>query len=237
MIEAEGRVVMVSGANRGLGAAVARKLHAQGYSLSLGARRLESLEQATVGWDEARVLRHRYEAEERDTHAAWVAATVARFGRLDALVNNAGISAWHAVGDDDESELDRMWAVNVKAPLSMIRLALPHLRRAGSGRVINLASLSGKRVRNSNVGYAMTKFAVVALSHATRQEGWNDGVRCTVVCPGFARTEMTEYVKTFPREAMIDPDDLAELVATAIALPNSASVAELLVNCQKEDTL
>lgn len=237
MLDPTGRVILVSGANRGIGAAVARALYDRGYSLSLGARDPGSLAPVTAGWEADRLMGHVYEAEDRATHAAWVDATVARFGRLDGLVNNAGISVWHTVTDDDEAALDRLWAVNVKAPLSMIRNALPHLRKSGSGRIVNFASLSGKRVKNSNVGYAMTKFAVMALSHATRQEGWDDGVRCTAVCPGFVQTDMTSYVDSFPREAMTDPADLAELVSTALSLSNTASVAELLVNCQRESML
>lgn len=237
MLDPAGRVVMVSGANRGIGAAVARQLYDSGYSLSLGARRPDELQAFLDGRDESRITVCRYDAEDRATHSAWTDETISRFGRLDGLVNNAGIAIRYRVEDDDEEVLDRLWAVNVKAPMSMIRLALPHLRKAGSGRVVNVASLSGKRVRNDNAGYAMSKFAVVALSHATRNTGWEDGVRCTVVCPGFVKTDMTEKVESFPRDAMIDPADIAELVGVALALPNRASVAELLVNCQREDTL
>jgi NADP-dependent 3-hydroxy acid dehydrogenase YdfG len=237
MLKPEGRVIMVSGANRGIGAAVAARLYDAGYDLALGARDPETLGPFLDGRDGGRILCHRYDAEDKASHIAWVSATAARFGRIDGLVNNAGISVWHSVEDDDEAALDRMWAVNVKAPLSMIRNALPHLRASGAGRVVNFASLSGKRVKNSNAGYAMTKFAMVALSHATRQTGWEDGVRCTVVCPGFVDTDMTSYVEHFPREKMTAPEDIAELVALALGLPNNASVAELLVNCQREDML
>ena len=137
----------------------------------------------TGGWDPERVLTDRYDAEDHATHRDWVAATAERFGRIDGLVNNAGIAVRIAVEEENDVELDRMWAVNVKAPLSMIRSAMPHLRRSGAGRIINVASITGKAVPTKNVGYAMTKFAVVALSHATRHAGWDDGVRCTALCP------------------------------------------------------
>ena len=87
------------------------------------------------------------------------------------------------------------------------------------------------------MGYAMSKFAVVALTHATRRIAWDDGVRATVVCPGFVRTDATAAVTKVSREQMIDPADVARLVATVLALPNTAVVAELLVNCQLEDML
>ena len=130
-----------------------------------------------------------------------------------------------------------MWEVNVKGPLRLIRLALPWLKKSGSGRIVNVASLSGKRVKNAYAGYAMSKFAVVALTHAVRRLGWDHGVRATAICPSFVATDMTAEVTAVPRGEMIQPADLAELVATALALPNNAVVAELLVNCRLEDML
>ncbi len=237
MLAPEGRVIMVSGANRGIGRAIAERLHDAGYTLSLGARDPDSLADMTDGWSADHLSRHRYDAEDRDTHRAWVDDTVSRFGRIDGLVNNAGMVVRVTVEIDRDEDLDRMWAVNVKAPLSMIRLALPHLRKSDAGRIVNVASIAGKAVYNNNVGYAMTKFAAVALSHATRHCGWDDGVRCTALCPGFVATDMTADVTTFPHEEMMEPGDIAELAATLIALSNTASIAELVVNCRNDVTL
>lgn len=237
MLQAAGRVIMVSGANRGIGLAIARCLHAKGYSLSLGARDPDALQRATGDFVPGRVLRHRYDAGDARDAAAWVDATAARFGRIDGLVNNAGIAPMARIEDADEANLDALWAVNVKAPLRMIRLALPHLRRSGSGRIVNVSSLSGKRVKNENAGYAMSKFALMALTHSARQLAWADGVRATAVCPSFVATDMTAGVTKLARSEMIDPGDLAEIVALAIALPNTAAIAELLVNCRLEDML
>ncbi|MCH7929025.1 MAG: SDR family NAD(P)-dependent oxidoreductase [Proteobacteria bacterium] len=237
MLSPQGRVIMVSGANRGIGLAVARCLHGKGYGLSLGGRDTEALEAAVADLGAERLMTHRYDALDRASSEAWVAATVARFGRIDGLVNNAGIVLHLTVEDDDEEAFDRLWAVNVKGPLRMIRLALPYLKESGEGRIVNLASASAKRVPNTNAGYAMSKFAVVALTHATRQLVWNDGVRVTAVCPGYVATDMTAGVATIAHQEMIPPGDLAELVATVIALPNNAAVAELVVNCRLESTL
>jgi NADP-dependent 3-hydroxy acid dehydrogenase YdfG len=235
MLSPEGRVVMVSGANRGIGLAVARCLHGKGYRLSLGARDTAALDAALGAVDRSRAITARFDARDRASCEAWVERTASHFGRIDGLVNNAGIALTVGIEDDDEAAYDAMWEVNVKGPLRLVRLALPHLRKSGSGRVVNLASLSGKRVRNAHVGYAMTKFAVVALTHAVRRLGWDDGVRATAVCPGFVATDMTSWVTAIAPADMIQPADLAELVATALALPNNAVVAELLVNCRLED--
>jgi NAD(P)-dependent dehydrogenase (short-subunit alcohol dehydrogenase family) len=233
MMSAESRVVMISGANRGIGAAIARRLAAAGSMLSLGVRNTELVE---VG-DPARSLIAHYDARERDAAKSWVAATVARYGRIDALINNAGISRMAPVEDENEEALDDLWLVNVKAPLRLIRAALPYLKQSGAGRVINVASLSGKRVRNANTGYAMSKFALVALTHSVRRLGWEHGIRATALCPGFVATDMSADVKGINRAEMIQPEDLAELVACLLALPNNATVAELLVNMRHEDTL
>ena len=235
MLSPEGRVVMVSGANRGIGLAVARCLHAKGYRLSLGARDRAQLDAALDGLDRTRILTAEFDARDRASCEAWVERTASHYGRIDGLVNNAGIALNVGIEDDDEAAYDAMWEVNVKGPLRLIRLAMPWLTKSGSGRVINVSSLSGKRVKNAHTGYAMSKFAVVALTHAVRRLGWEDGVRATAICPSFVATDMTAHVTAVPRGEMIQPADLAELVATALALPNNAVVAELLVNCRLED--
>ena len=158
-----------------------------------------------------------------------------QFGTIDALINNAGIGSHSSIRTISETELDAVWAVNCKAPLHMIQLALPHLEQSGSGRIINIASLSGKRVRNDHIAYAMSKFAVLALSHSTRRIGWESGVRCTALCPSFVLTDMTRGSDKIKEADMIDPKDLAELATTLLALPNTASVAEIMVNCRLED--
>lgn len=241
MLETKGRVILISGANRGIGRAIAIKLQAQGYQLSLGVRDPAALRKAMPDWPgftpEVIEAIHvaRFDAANWASHAAWVEAAFARFGQIDGLINNAGISSKMSIRSANEPELDEIWAINCKGPLSMIRCALPHLEASGTGRIINIASLSGKRVRNDNVAYAMSKFALMGLTHSVRRLSWDAGVRVTAVCPSFVHTDMTaDAVKVSPAE-MIDPADLAELVANLIALPNTAAVAELLVNCRLED--
>lgn len=206
-----------------------------GYCVSMGARKPEQLDAVSGGFPAERVHHARYDALDRATHVAWIAAAVARFGRLDGLVNNAGISIKATIETVTEDELDLIHAVNVKAPLHMIRLCLPALRKSGSGRIVTIASLSGKRVKNDNVGYSMSKFAVMALTHSARRLGWDDGVRATAVCPSFVATDLVADVTQIAKAEMIDPADLASLVGTMLALPNNAIVAELVVNCRLED--
>jgi NAD(P)-dependent dehydrogenase (short-subunit alcohol dehydrogenase family) len=237
LLSPKGRVVMVSGASRGIGLAIARKLLEKGYSVSAGARHPQSLRDALSDAPQNRFVCCRYDAADRSTQQSWLDKTLARFGRLDGLVNNAGTSNTFSIEEGDEAELDALWAINVKGPLFMTRICMPHLKASGSGRVINVASLSGKRVRNENIAYNMTKHAVMALTHGTRRIGWDHGVRATAVCPSFVATDLTDGVTKVSREEMIDPADFAEITALALALPNTAAMAEMLVNCRLEDTL
>ncbi|WP_407051796.1 SDR family NAD(P)-dependent oxidoreductase [Methyloraptor flagellatus] len=232
----ERRVAMVSGATRGIGAAIARELRDRGYALSLGVRRPEAAA-AVFGPDADDLLVAPYDAADPAAAEAWVAATLARFGRIDVLVNNAGIAPFVGLEDGAVEELDRLFAIDVKAPFLLIRAALPALKASGAGRVVNVASLSGKRVMGLNAGYQMAKHALVALTHAVRRLGWEHGIRATALCPGYVATDLTAGVPDIAPEAMTRPEDLARLVGTVVDLPNTAAIAELLVNCRYEHML
>ncbi|BBK30729.1 NADP-dependent 3-hydroxy acid dehydrogenase YdfG [Stella humosa] len=233
----QGRVAMISGANRGIGNAVARRLHAEGYRLSLGVRRPSAFTDRAGLEGGADVELFAYEAAEAAHAPRWVEQTMARFGRIDVLVNNAGIHRNVTLESGTDAELDELLDINVKAPFRMIRAALPHLKASGSGRVVNISSMSGKRVRNLAVGYQMSKAAMVTLAHAVRRIGWDSGVRAVAVCPGYVRTDMAGGPTAPPRDQMTDPDELAGLIAAVVGLSNTGSVAELLVNCQYEHML
>ena len=230
-------VAMISGASRGIGAAIALALAGRGYRLSLGMRDPARLPENLAAHDPLVVA---YDAEDPAAARSFVDATVARFGRIDALINNAGIAGPlelmpQTAQPDDEMEevLDRLLSVNVKAPFRLTRAALPALCASGRGRVIVLASLSGKRVLGLNAGYQMTKHAAVSLSHAARRAGWDHGLRACAICPGFVATDLT-LRHDLPRHEITQPEDLARIVAEIVTLPNSASVSELLVNWRYE---
>ena len=237
MLTPDGRVVMISGANRGIGLATARRLAAEGYALSLGARDTGALEAATADLPGDRVLHCAWDATDRPSSPAWVEATLDRFGRIDAVVANAGLSRPARLEDEDETPYDAMWEVNFKGPLRLLRAAMPMLRAAGTGRAVVVASLSGKRVLGDGLGYPASKFAVMALVHAVRRAGWDDGVRASAVCPGMVDTDMVAQRETPAGEFKIEPEAIAASVAYLLALPNNASVAELLVNSRLEPAI
>jgi NAD(P)-dependent dehydrogenase (short-subunit alcohol dehydrogenase family) len=235
-----GRVIMLSGASRGIGAAIARRLYADGFSLSLGVRRPGEVRTKFAEFDAARLQVAHFDAEEPNSAKAWLEETVSRFSRLDGLINNAGMIKPLSFAEGDESALDALWAVNVKAPFRLIRLALPHLARGGNGRIINVASTDAKRYRDLSVSiaYAMTKHAVLALSHAAKFAGWENGIRVTALCPGAVDTDFTKGIAgVTPLANRLAPGTLAEIVALLLRLPNNASVPELVVNTRLEHSL
>jgi NAD(P)-dependent dehydrogenase (short-subunit alcohol dehydrogenase family) len=139
-----------------------------------------------------------------------------------------------------EAELDELWTVNVKAPFRAMRRALPHLRAAGHGRVVNIASTDGKRIRDGSVslGYAMTKHALVAMTHAARFAGYDQGLRATALCPGAIDTDLIANIPgVTPPAGRLKPATVAEIVCLLLRLPDQASVAELAVNTRLESTL
>ena len=234
MLSARERVVMISGASRGIGRAIARRLYDDGYRLSLGMRPSPAADEAARGMEADRLLVATYDARAAKSAQDWVAATIARFGRIDAVVANAGIALDADIETGTEADLDAMWDVNAKGPWRLIHAAFPHLKATGAGRIVGIASMSGKRVKGATMtGYAMSKFALVALIRGVRHSGWPHGIRATAICPGYVATDMTADAN-FPSASMTPPETIATLAALAIALPNEATMPELAVNCVLE---
>jgi NAD(P)-dependent dehydrogenase (short-subunit alcohol dehydrogenase family) len=235
------RTLMISGASRGIGRAIAERCLAEGHRISLGVRRPGDLEGVPLGRgargeDADRVLVHPYEALEPSSAAAWVSATHRRFGGIDGLIHCAGVFSRVGLGfsDGEESEIERLWRVNLMGPWWLSRAAWPHLATSGDGRVITLVSMSGKRVKGTLAAYGTSKFALMGLCQAMRNEGWEQGIRVTAICPGWVNTDMAAAVCALPSEAMTQPEDLAELAATLLGLPASCVPFEIAVNCVLE---
>ena len=226
------KVVMISGANRGIGKVIAEKLSEEGYLLSLGIRNLSSLTGSLSSIPETQLLCHAYDAKIPQSAKSWIYGTIEHFGKIDVLINNAGIL--YSIGLEDESEelLDEIWEVNAKAPLRLTRLAFPYLRKSDSGRIIDIISMSGKRVKGNWGGYSMSKYAALAASHTARLQGLEDGFRVTAVCPGYVQSEMTAiHAPSVKQEIMSSPQDIARIGSTLLLLPNESHVPEVLMNC------
>jgi NAD(P)-dependent dehydrogenase (short-subunit alcohol dehydrogenase family) len=233
------RTVMVSGASRGIGGAIARRLHAEGHRLSLGLRNpaafaadpaMEALSRSD------RVLLHPYDAGRSETAEAWVASTAERFGEVGAVVPCAGVFSRVAVrfAPEEEAEIQRTLQVNLMGPWWLCRAAWSHLEASGDGRILMLVSKSGLRVKGRLAAYSASKFALMALCEAMRNEGWEAGIRVTALCPGWVNTAMAAQVKAIPPEAMTQPEDLAATAAHLLTLPPAAVPFEYAVSCLLE---
>lgn len=225
------RVALISGASRGIGAAIAQRLAGDGWQVSLGMR-----DPRRPDWADDKVHLFTHDAMAGD-EAVWVRAALDRFGRVDAVVANAGVMIPKTVIAASDDDIRAMIEVNVMAPRRLAQAAWDALAASGRGRIAILASLSGKRVKSPGAGsYALSKFAAVALAHALRHAGFDLGIRATAICPGFVATDMARALTDRAPDAMTDPADLARIVAMILDLPNQASVAEFAVNCQLEES-
>ena len=231
------KTALISGASRGIGKAIAEQLYADGFNISLGVRDTEKVSALFDDLDSARLQIVPYDALNLEDAAKWVNAAIKRFSHIDVLVNCAGIARASSIEKFSVSALDEMWNTNAKAPVCLTHAAFPHLKSTGHGRIVNVVSLSGKRVKGKSFGYGMTKHAMMAFTHSLRHAGWEHGIRSTAIMPGWVNTDMADGLCPFPAEQITQPAEIAKMVSMVIQLPNNASVPELPINCQLEDTV
>ncbi|MFI9387753.1 SDR family NAD(P)-dependent oxidoreductase [Kutzneria sp. NPDC052558] len=229
-----GTVALVTGASSGIGAAIARGLAADGAAVALVARRVDRLKSLVTDATRA---------------ADAVARAVTEWGRLDIVVNNAGLMLAGPVADAPDGEWERMLSVNLNGTLNIARAALPHLRRAatigprGVADLVNISSTSGRLARSGNAVYSLTKFGVNGFSEALRQELVPHRVRVGVVAPGIVDTEMATHTRDGVREAFLDqvaevtlmqPSDIADAVRYMVTRGRRVAVNEMLVRAAEQ---
>jgi len=219
-----GRVALVTGASRGIGAAVAKALTAQGVRLGLGSRSGDDL-----GLEQAIGRR----ADVRD-HAALerlAAETAERFGAIDILVVNAGVGAYGPFLELPADQLDEMIDVNVKGALYTIRAALPYLLRSDAADIVTIASEAGRRGLPFEAAYCASKFAQVGLTAALDHELREQGIRCTNICPGGVSTDFAMGRGRTPDmpalSGMMEPEDVAEAVLFVLTRPRNHRMLEV----------
>ena len=228
-----GRTALISGANRGIGAATAHCLFEAGWNLSLGMRRPER-----PSWGAREQAQGQAsDAQDPGSAAVWVAAAMARFGHVHAVVANAGLMIRKTVVEAEDADLEALMRVNVQAPRQLAKAAWAPLCASGRGRVIIVSALSGKRVKSAVSGlYSVSKFAALGLAHAIRHAGFAQGGRATAVCPGFVATDIAFGITDAAPQTLTAPEDIARSIAFLLDLPNTASVAEFAVNAGLEES-
>ena len=220
----DGRVALVTGASRGIGAAVARALDGAGVHLALASRSGDDL---GIAGALARP------ADVRDPVALRAIAdeAAARFGRLDILIVNAGVGAYGPILDLADDHLEEMIDVNVKGAIYAVRAALPHLMRSDVGELVTIASEAGRRGLPNEAVYCASKFAQVGLTRALDHELREHGIRCTNVCPGGVATDFAMGRGRTPDmpalAGMMAPEDVAETVMFVLTRPRTHRILEV----------
>jgi NAD(P)-dependent dehydrogenase (short-subunit alcohol dehydrogenase family) len=229
------RAAIVTGASSGIGLAIARVLGEEGYAVTMAARRPEKLEDAVKGladdgFDVQAVAAN--VADEAEVKKV-VDAHRDRYGRLDVLVNNAGVGVGAVVGEIQTKHLDMQLDINLRQIVLFYREALSMLLEAGkehnNALVVNTSSISGKRAEGWLSVYSATKHGVVGWTEAMNKELGKQGIKNTALCPAFVDTPMTEFVKgQVPAEEMITPQDIAESVRYLLRTSPACVVPEIM---------
>jgi NAD(P)-dependent dehydrogenase (short-subunit alcohol dehydrogenase family) len=228
------RAALITGGSSGIGLAIARALGEDGYRLTISSRRPDKLEGAAqqlrdAGLDVEAIPANMADEEEI---GRLVAAHRDRCGRLDVLINNAGLGIGGAVAEAETKKLDLQLNVNLRAVYLLARESIPMLKEAGAehGKALmaNTASYAGKHGQGWLAAYSATKFGVVGLSQALHKELSRDGIQVTALCPGFVATAMTDWVQdNVPKEKMIQPEDIAEAVRFLLRTSPNCIVPEV----------
>jgi NAD(P)-dependent dehydrogenase (short-subunit alcohol dehydrogenase family) len=229
------KAALVTGGSSGIGLAIARALGEDGYGLTVSARRPEKLEAAAEDLRSAglEVLSVPANMADEQALASMVAAHKERFGRLDVLINNAGVGIGEAMDSLTTKYVDMQLGVNLRAVILMTRECLPMLREAGAEHgkalIVNTSSVSGKAGQGWLSVYSATKAAVIGFSQATQMEIAGQGIQVTALAPAFVDTPMTDFAKEqVAAEAMIRPEDIAEGVRFLLRTSPNCIVPEIV---------
>lgn len=242
----DGVVALVTGSSSGIGEATARALAAEGAAVVLVARRRDRLEDLASGIENegGRALVVEADVTDQDQAISAVDEAVESLGRLDVVVNNAGVMLLGPMADAPSEEWDRMIDVNLKGLLYVTHAAIPHLKAAagdskrGVSDLVNISSVAGRKVRAGMGVYNLTKHGVGAVTEALRQELTTEGVRTTIIEPGIVATELTDHIRDGLREGVkqaigtIEPlqsEDIADAILWAVTRPGHVSVNEVLI--------
>jgi NADP-dependent 3-hydroxy acid dehydrogenase YdfG len=228
----EGKVAVITGASRGIGAAVARALDAEGVQLGLGSRSGADLGLSAVA--------RRCDVRKREDLDRLVSDTVDTFGRLDILVANAGVGAYGPFLELSESHIDEMIDVNLRGTIHSVRAALPHLLDREEGDIVAVASVAGLRAFPLESVYNASKFGQVGLIRSLDHELRERGIRCTCICPGGVATDFalgegrgrSEDVLT----GMMTPEEVADVVVFALTRPRGVRILTTSFRPMTEDS-
>lgn len=235
----KGKVIVITGASSGLGEAAAKHLAELGATVVLGARRAERIENLAKQIQDkgGQAFAVAMDVTQRDQVKKLVDSAVEQFGRVDVIVNNAGIMPLSPMDRLNVDEWDMMIDVNIKGVLNGIAAVLPYMKEQKSGQIINTSSVAGHKVFTGSAVYSATKFAVRALTEGLRVELKPYNIRTTIVCPGAVKTELLEHItetdiqranKDYVGAVGISPESFARVITFAISQPEDVDVNEII---------
>lgn len=241
----EGKIIVITGGSSGLGESAARHLAANGATVVLGARRAERINALAMELGgKGKALAVKTDVTDRDQVKALVDAAVEQFGRVDVMINNAGLMQQSPLESLKIDEWDNMIDVNIKGVLYGIAAALPHMQQQKAGHFINVASVAGHKLIPPGTVYCATKHAVRAISEGLRMEVKPYNIRSTIISPGAVDTELPQHIthqpsadgiQGFYKEYAIPADSFARAVAFAIEQPEDVDINEILFRPTRQE--
>lgn len=235
----KGKVIIITGASSGMGESAARHLANEGATVVLAARRNERIQALADGINsnDGKALAKQTDVTRREQLKALVDSTIKSFGRVDVIINNAGVMLLSPLEQLKVDEWDQMIDVNIKGVLYGIAAVLPYMKKQKAGHIINVSSVAGHKIWPNSAVYGATKFAVRAISEGLRQEAKPYNIRTTIISPGSVDTELlnhisdrdiVESVHKRTDEYALPPEAFARIVAFAISQPDEVDINELL---------
>jgi NADP-dependent 3-hydroxy acid dehydrogenase YdfG len=226
----DGKVALITGANRGIGLAIARRLATLGASLSLSARDGNRLEAVAADLHKTGVTVAAISADlmRSQDAATLVPKTEQALGPIEILVNNAGVGSFVSVQDATERDWDEMLDTNLKAVFLLTKAVAPGMIQRKSGHIVNIASLAGKNAFAGGAIYCASKWGLLGLTQCAAEDLRAHGIRVSAVCPGSVNTEFSPHGNKDPRK-MLQPDDIAHAVAMIVTQAPQSFISEVLL--------
>jgi len=228
----KGTVAIITGASRGIGAAVAMALSQAGVRVALTARSEDSLAQTAKACVEGSALCIPADLSDMAITKTVVDETLKKFGRIDFLINNAGMYEGGNIAEADLEKWDRALDLNVRALMHLTRHALPEIQKNSGGAVINIASVAGKMTFAGGSNYCASKHAVMGFSGSVFDDVRETGVKVCAICPGYVNTDMVSNDK-LDGAKMIQPEDIAKTIMFVLTFPDTGCPTEIVVRPQR----
>lgn len=235
MSQLKDKVALVTGGGSGIGFAITKALLNEGMRVAICGRDKGKLKKAETRLEApaGNLLVLPADVSKKSEADQWVKAALRQFGRIDTLVNNAGVARWAEIENITDEHLDYQLNVNLRGPLYCSQAVLPYMKKQQQGYIINISSVCGKFGFAGTAAYSASKFGLMALSDSLRAEGASSNIKVTAICPGYVATPMVTDAPV-PLDEMIQPEDIGKAVLFLLNLSEHATVKEVVMTRKEE---